>query len=230
MSYQTNITRIAAIANALAELNKDVVYIGGAVVSLYCPRPELIDLRVTDDVDVIIEITSRYKFLLLEEKLRKLGFVNDMESGIICRWKYKGFIVDIIPTDQRILGFTNEWYSEGIQNKEKIEVRNKEIFILPVAYFLATKIEALRNRNGGTDWRWSQDFEDIIKIIGEIDLNIVLTNCNTKLKQYLTKAFLDFCNKEAYFREACSAHLITPFYTNNDIDNIFEKIKNSIDI
>lgn len=34
MAYQTNITRIKAVANALKEIKDEVVFIGGATVSL----------------------------------------------------------------------------------------------------------------------------------------------------------------------------------------------------
>ncbi|MBK7636041.1 MAG: hypothetical protein IPJ13_18520 [Saprospiraceae bacterium] len=56
MSHHHNLLRIVTVARALAELNKDVVFVGGAVVSLYSQKPHLIDLRVTDDIDIIIEI------------------------------------------------------------------------------------------------------------------------------------------------------------------------------
>lgn len=79
MSHHTNVVRIKAVANALRELNDQVVYIGGAVVSLYVDHPELMDLRVTDDVDVIIELANRGKYMLLQERLREIGFKEDVD-------------------------------------------------------------------------------------------------------------------------------------------------------
>jgi hypothetical protein len=38
MSHQVNITRIKAVNNALEELAADVIFVGGAVVSLYADR------------------------------------------------------------------------------------------------------------------------------------------------------------------------------------------------
>ncbi len=40
MSHQRNLDRLASVANALGELNTDVVYVGGATVSLYVPAPQ----------------------------------------------------------------------------------------------------------------------------------------------------------------------------------------------
>jgi len=116
-NHHTNQVRIAAVAQALAELNNEVVFVGGAVVSLYSPKPEMMDIRVTDDVDVIIEIANRGKYIQLQERLRELGFKEDIESNVICRWKINGIIVDIMPNDPSILGFSNPWYEEGYKNK-----------------------------------------------------------------------------------------------------------------
>jgi hypothetical protein len=58
-------------------------------------------------VDVIAETTSRIEYYRLEETLRELGFVQDIaEGGPIGRWSVGGLIVDVMPTDERILGFS----------------------------------------------------------------------------------------------------------------------------
>ena len=56
----------------------------------------------------------------LEEKLRALGFQNplDDEKPILCRWKFRGIKVDVMPTDAAVLGFSNRWYGTGIANAE----------------------------------------------------------------------------------------------------------------
>lgn len=56
----TLINRLAArkIAQALGELNEQVVYVGGAVVSLYVDDPAAEDVRPTKDVDISLEIAS----------------------------------------------------------------------------------------------------------------------------------------------------------------------------
>ena len=56
----TLINRIATekIAHALGELNEKVVYVGGAVVSLYIDDPSADDVRPTKDIDISLEIAS----------------------------------------------------------------------------------------------------------------------------------------------------------------------------
>jgi hypothetical protein len=98
MSYRENIVRIKVVNNALEEISKEVVFVGGATVSLYADRITG-EIRPTDDVDVLIEVAHYSAYAKIEEKLRNKGFVNDIESGIICRYVISGIIVDIMPTE-----------------------------------------------------------------------------------------------------------------------------------
>ena len=50
MSHHTNIVRIKAIAGLLDQLHEDVVFVGGATVSLYADT-KAAEARPTDDVD-----------------------------------------------------------------------------------------------------------------------------------------------------------------------------------
>lgn len=52
--HHANIVRLKAIENGLSSLDKDIVFVGGAILLLYCDTP-IIDVRNTNDVDVIIE-------------------------------------------------------------------------------------------------------------------------------------------------------------------------------
>jgi hypothetical protein len=233
-NHHTNIVRIVAVARALVELNEEVVFIGGAVVSLYSNKPELMDLRVTDDVDIVIEIANRGKYIQLQERLRALGFQEDIESNVICRWKINGIVVDIMPNDPDIIGFTNPWYEEGYKHKIVKTVKDIEVNIFSAPYFLATKLVALKTRPSGPDgkaidWRWSQDFEDIVKVINEIDLFEHLAQTSGEIKLFLKSSFDEIRTDDAFLEEAISANLVQPFYTDDDIENIIEKINHIAD-
>jgi predicted nucleotidyltransferase len=112
MSHHTNIVRIKAVATALKDLKEKVVFVGGATISLYAER-NVFEVRPTNDVDVIIEILNYSERAKLEETLRSIGFEDDIQSNIICRFKIHGIIVDIMPTKDPSIGFTNRWYPEG---------------------------------------------------------------------------------------------------------------------
>lgn len=155
------------VAIALKELKRSFVFIGGAMVSLYMEDPAAPSIRPTEDVDCIVEISTSGEYAKLEEELRKIKFINDMTTNApICRWKYLGITVDIMPVDDAILGFSNKWYKEGFKNAKTAKLpKGTEILIFTLPYFLASKFEAFHGR-GEDDPRLSQDIEDIILVIG----------------------------------------------------------------
>ena len=146
----SNINMLQTVANGLGELREDMVFVGGAVAELYADNPAASEIRPTIDVDCVIEIGSRLEFARLEENLRVKGFANDIsENAPICRWIYKDIKVDVMPTDSSVLGFSNKWYEEGIENKiSKSLPDGTEIFVFPPEYYLAVKFEAHYGRGG----------------------------------------------------------------------------------
>ena len=140
------------------------MFVGGSVAELYADNPAATDIRPTMDVDCVIELATYGSFHDFEQILRDRQFVNDIQSGVICRWKYKGEIVDIMPDRDDILGFTNRWYHSGFKHREKAMVEDTVINIPPLLYYIATKIEAVRGR-GGEDLRFSHDFEDLVYVL-----------------------------------------------------------------
>ena len=207
MSHSINITRIKAVSNALAKLETPVVFAGGATVSLYADIDFREEARPTDDVDVVLELVAYKNYAAVEEQLRAIGFVNDIHSKVICRYKYKGLIVDIMPTDEKVLGFSNKWYAPGFKLAIDFEIDKQHIIkIFPAAYFIASKLEAFKSR-GMNDGRTSSDFEDIV---------FVLNNRNTIWKELevadkMVKGYLkDECRKLLsgnYIDEWIAVHL-----------------------
>jgi hypothetical protein len=164
MSYKENITRIKAVYNALGGLRDKVVFVGGAVVSLYADRHGT-ESRPTDDIDIVVELLDYSGYAALEEKLRSIGFTNDQESNIICRYRIGNTIVDVMPTRGEILNFSNQWYPEGFKNAVDFEIdENHIVKIFSAPYFLASKLDAFNDR-GNNDGRTSSDFEDIISVL-----------------------------------------------------------------
>ena len=143
-----NLVRIKAVYQALKGLGQDYVFVGGATVSLYATDAGLAaEVRPTDDVDIVVELASYKGYAELDERLRSLGFINDIESGVICRYIIKGLIVDVMPVDPSIIGFSNRWYKEGFENAVQHvldEQTTVQIFSLP--YFVASKWEAFKGR------------------------------------------------------------------------------------
>lgn len=73
MSHQANITRIKAVSNALGSLKDQVVFVGGATVSLYADRAAA-EARPTDDVDIVVEIATQMGICRVGKTTPKNGF------------------------------------------------------------------------------------------------------------------------------------------------------------
>ena len=165
MSHQRNLDRLEAVAAALGELNTDVVYVGGATVSLYVPAQQTVHTRPTDDVDVVVELATYGEYSRLHDRLSAKGFTQSHEDQVICRFRLQGFIVDVMPTHDIGMGSSNRWYQDGFRTSIEYEIKlNLTIRILPPAYFLATKLEAYFNRSQHDPYG-SKDMEDIIFLI-----------------------------------------------------------------
>lgn len=192
----TNIEMLQTVANGLGDLKEDMVFVGGAVAELYASNPDISEIRPTLDVDCVIELRSKTAHIKLEEDLRALGFANDTSKGApICRWVYQDIMVDVMPSDSDILGFSNLWYDEGIENKiSKTLPNGTEVFVFPSEYYLAAKFEAHKGR-GGDDLRQSHDFEDIIYILD--NCSEILDNISNSNKTVI-----------AYLKEECKNLLI----------------------
>lgn len=199
MSHHKNIVRIKAVYNNLADLKDKVVFVGGATTSLYADRQTL-EVRPTDDVDVIIELINYNDRAELEEKLRSIGFQHDMESTVVCRFKIEGIIVDIMPTTPDSIGFSNQWYPEGFKNAIEYKIDDNNIVkILSSAYFIATKLEAFKGRGNG-DGRTSQDFEDIVYVLeNRQTIWEELNNTTGEIRNYLINEFKQLKNNVNLF-------------------------------
>jgi len=199
MTQKDPIEMMEVVATGLGDLLDKVVFVGGATTSLYYVDQAAQRVRPTKDIDCIVETVGRLRFNEFEEQLRQRGFRNDMTPGApLCRWIYKGVIVDVMPIDEKILGFSNKWYEEGMAKAKKVRLPSgKEVSILELPYFVATKIEAYKNRGGG-DYRMSHDIEDVITVLdSQIDFEKMYQASGT-LKQYLQQEFKEYVGDEQF--------------------------------
>jgi predicted nucleotidyltransferase len=208
-SNALNIRMLIHVAKRLDNLREKVVFVGGCTTGLFITDPAMPEVRSTQDVDVIVEVASRLEYHRLEKELRSLGFRQDMsENAPVCRWLVDDVKVDVMPTKEDILGFSNRWYLPAIRNAVHIEIE-KELTIQLVTppYFLATKIEAFKGRGGG-DYRANHDMEDIITVVdGRPEIASEIITSPDSLKNYLSESFRAFlANGE--FLEAIPGHLL----------------------
>jgi len=186
-----NIRMIIHVAKRLGNLRDKVVFVGGCATGLFITDPAMPEVRATQDVDVIVEVASRMEYYRLEEELRSRGFKQDLsENAPICRWLVDVIKVDIMPTQEEILGFSNRWYLPAIKNADHIKLENElTIKLVSPPYFLATKIDAFKGRGGG-DYMASHDMEDIITILdGRPEIVSEIRSSSDDLKDFLSRTF-----------------------------------------
>lgn len=207
MSHHINLVRIKGVHHAMEVLNETVVFVGGATVSLYADKPEQTDVRPTNDIDVLIEIGSYGEYIKIQEQLAAVGFHVDPEARITCRYKYQGLTVDVMPTSEAVLGFSNKWYKEGFSNLTTYQIDERTVInIFSPPYFIACKLEAFKGR-GNNDGRASQDFEDIVFVLDNRKaIWQELNGCGHDLKNYLREEWSSLLNNRN-IEEWLSAHL-----------------------
>jgi hypothetical protein len=156
----------AAIGH-LSPLLDDVVFVGGVTVELWITDAGAPPLRLTADVDVIVEVATRQDYYRLEDRVRGLGFENDESSGVICRFNHpqSGLVLDVMPTKASLLGFENKWLGEAFAYATQVALpAGQSIKAIPPPFLLATKLEAFSGR-GKLDFYGSRDFEDVARLI-----------------------------------------------------------------
>jgi hypothetical protein len=97
--------RLRSAAMHLGSLLGDVVFIGGAVIPLLMTDRGARDVRSTDDIDVVISLTSKVEWYALQDQLKTLGFKPGGGSAPLCRFVKDDLILDIVPTEASVLGF-----------------------------------------------------------------------------------------------------------------------------
>ncbi|GEC73378.1 hypothetical protein SAMN05443543_101409 [Flavobacterium flevense] len=216
---------IQKIAKALGELNKEVIYVGGATVSLYINDSAAEDVRPTKDIDISLSVATINELEDVREKLTSKGFLQSSELDVICRFKFEDILVDVMNTNPISWAPANPWFKKGFENLEEIKIDQSIIRIMPFNYFLASKFSAYENR-GGNDPRFSHDIEDITYILdNRTDWHQFLINEKDKIvKNYIIEK-LELIKNNSKFQEAILGNL---FYESSE--ERFQLILNKIDL
>ncbi|WNM20876.1 nucleotidyl transferase AbiEii/AbiGii toxin family protein [Flavobacterium capsici] len=160
-----NLALVAQVAHGLQELKDKMVFVGGAVISLYTDDAAAEEIRPTSDIDMTINLANYAEWAQMQERLAELEFYPDPEGHAICSYKYKGIAIDIMPAEDSSIGVSNKWYKPGFKYLQQTQLEDgTAINMLPSPYFLATKLEAFKDR-GQNDFYGSHDYEDIIYLL-----------------------------------------------------------------
>jgi len=215
---------------AVAQLGKladEMVFLGGCATGLLITDPAAPTIRVTKDVDAIVQVVSKADYYKLSDKLRAKGFSEDTsDDAPICRWVAENVVLDVMPTEPKILGFGNEWYKEAALKAEDIKLPSgNNIQMVSAPYFLITKLEAFNGR-GKDDYLMSHDIEDIVAVVdGRPEIVDDIKQSEAKLVKELSERFQALL-KEERFVEAVSGHMPTDETSQARVSIILNTIKN----
>jgi hypothetical protein len=148
---------------------------------------------------VIAEITSYADYETFSQRLRDLGFREDISNNApLCRWLIDDVQPDVMPIEERILGFTNRWYRSAMNAAQEIELeRGLRIRMVTAAYFIATKLEAFRSR-GRRDYTMSRDLEDLLAVIDGREAIVEEIAAVVEIRSYIAEQFRSMLANQAF--------------------------------
>jgi hypothetical protein len=205
----TNRLRLISTVRLLSPLLDDLVFVGGCITGLLITDDAAPAVRSTGDVDAIAEITSYAAYVRFSDRLRQLGFVEDVSEGApLCRWRHgEEAILDVMPLDREILGFSNRWYRDAMNAAQVVALEPAlHPRVITAPFFIATKLEAFKSR-GRRDYLASHDLEDVIAVIdGRSELIEEVRSAQRALRAYLSIDLSALVN-DPHFIDALPAHL-----------------------
>lgn len=202
-----NVQLVETLLQHLNELADEFVFIGGCATGLLISDSARPAVRATKDVDLITEVTTRWHYYELLDRLRQKGFREDTSSDVVCRWRVGEIQVDVMPIDENVLGFTNRWYPEAVERAVRHRMPSgRDISLISPPLFLATKMEAFHGR-GELDFGASHDMEDIITLIdGRPEIVDEVERVGGEVGEYL-RAEIDALLAIGDFVDSISWHL-----------------------
>ncbi len=203
-----NLPLLESTVAALGPLCDRFVFVGGCITGLLVTEPASPPVRATRDVDVIVQVISLGEYHSLERQLEQAGFTHDRRPDApVCRWLAAGAMLDVMPTDQTILGFGNRWYEEAVRTASLHSLPSgRHIRLITAPVFVATKLEAFADRGGG-DFLASHDLEDVTTLIdGRPELVDEAATASAQVRDYLTAGFQTFLQTPAFI-DALPGHL-----------------------
>lgn len=181
--------QIEKLDELLSEFPFDHAFLGGSVLSLLVTDPTVDALRVTKDVDILLDSTTRNEYHRAERLLEYRGFHHDMREGApLCRWTYQDITLDVIPSHEEVLGWRSPWLAEAMEHTQQVRCGNRVVRVVSAPFFVLLKLEAFEDRGGG-DFLSSTDFEDVICLFNGRDGIVDEIAQEPMVRQMLGKRF-----------------------------------------
>jgi predicted nucleotidyltransferase len=226
-----NLLILESVAGALGSLCQEVVFVGGCAAGLLLTQTRAELIRATEDVDLVIRAITKQDYYQFEQRLRAKGFANDLQKNApICRWKHGHIRVDIMPSIDLVLGFSNIWYPHACESAQAYQLPSGHtINLISAPCFIATKLEAFKNRGkdstGKPDYIGSHDLEDVISVIDRRpELFDECTKEPPELREYLAGEFRTLL-KQQNFTTSLPGHLLGDVASQARLPILFTKLQ-----
>jgi len=196
-----NLGRLAAVVKELGPLVDDLCLVGGCATGLLITDPGSSPVRVTLDVDLMVEAVNYAAYEAFSQRLRERGLAP--ESGDpIPRWRKGGLVIDIMPLEESVLGFSNRWYASAFRTRQRVDLPDgSKLYCIDGPHFLATKLEAFEGRGVG-DFVMSHDLEDLVRVVdGRPSLVGEAAIADTQLRDHIAQGIRALL-EDSYFMQA----------------------------
>lgn len=222
-----NLDLLIDAARLLKPVLRELVFVGGSTTSLLITDKAAADIRPTYDVDAIAEISSYAAYGQFSQRLRSCGFTEDAGEGApICRWRQSKTVLDVMPLDEKILGFSNRWYKPAMDSASLHELEAAlQVRVVTGVYFCATKLEAFAGRGKG-DYQSSHDLEDLMAVVdGRSELVKEVEACPADVRAYISSEMKNLLATRE-FLDALPGYLLPDQASQARISALLERLKN----
>lgn len=226
-----NLELLKMTAEKLRPLLPEIVFVGGCATGLLVTDPGAAPVRATYDVDVIAEIGSYADYAKFSERLRAQEFQEDTREGApVCRWICGSLTLDVMPLDEKILGFSNRWYRDAMQTAGAVTIsENLKVRAITAPYFVGTKLEAFRGR-GQQDYFASHDLEDLIAVVdGRTTLLDEIAAASEDLRMFIGNAVRALL-AEQRFQDALPGYLLPDSASQARISLLLRRLENLVNL
>lgn len=220
-----NFEMLCVAVKNLDYLTDELVFVGGCTTGLLITDKGAAQVRETKDVDTIVEAASYSQYVKFSERLQKIDFnIDTSPDAPLCRWIKGETILDVMPLDEKTLGFSNSWYKSAMENAQQYEIfPNKIIRIISPLYFCATKLEAFEGRGNG-DFVASHDLEDLICVVdGRVELIDELNLSSDDLRKFISTKIKSLLETRQ-FSDALPGYLYPDEASQNRLPILIERL------
>lgn len=226
-----NLALIEAAVASLGSLIEELTLVGGATAGLLITDPAALRVRETVDVDLVVQAASYVEYDSFGRRLAQRGFERgNREGDPICRWRRGEVVLDIMPLDEKVLGFSSRWYESaiGLALTRKLP-SGATIQHIDAPHFAATKLDAFRSRGEG-DFAGSSDLEDLVRVVdGRREIEDEFARAPRALREFVG-AVLAECTGDRFFVEALPEYFVGREEGRVRARIVIERLRRMIDV